>query len=520
MYKQFNLGRTTVGKITHLALVLSMALWSVGASFWAAEFASAYTWPTFTTITNDPSGDAPSCENRDFTTVSYAQDSGYWYFKIDVIGDPVFATSGGCKGTIFKIALDSDGDGVVTTSQVQNYEYILALADVLPSTTHGSPQLYLVPSPDNTLTDSHETSEGYFEVIDSSVYMAISKTEVSSLSQIFVYTDSSKNNLKQHSSGGNVDRLDSGGVPVIVPIPPMLTLNKVVVNDNSGSASVTAWTLNASGPTSISGAGTVSSNGTFEAGTYTLSETGGPTGYTASDWSCVKNGGSAVLGDSITLANGDTATCTITNDDNAPAKATLTLVKAITNDNNGTSVVADWTLSASGPTALTGTTGDSAVTNVEVDPGSYNLSENGLVGYTASDWVCTGTGEQVDSDTVTLDVGETAICTITNNDKAENTLDMCKDTLDNDEDGNVDLDDSECVSFFPQLLITKVAVTDNHVSGKVAGDFTINVDATNPSSSTFAGSAVGITITLDPGNYSVDEVVDSAYAKTLGAECS
>jgi hypothetical protein len=102
-------------------------------------------------------------------------------------------------------------------------------------------------------------------------------------------------------------------------------------NDNGGTALASAWTLQATGaggsPTNLSGATPVISGGTFKADTYALSETGGPSGYTASQFSCVKNGGGAVLGSSITLAPGDTATCTITNNDIAPAAAIPTMTE-------------------------------------------------------------------------------------------------------------------------------------------------------------------------------------------------
>lgn len=78
---------------------------------------------------------------------------------------------------------------------------------------------------------------------------------------------------------------------------PRLTLVKQVVNDNGGTAAATAWTLVATGTSrTISGAtGTAAVTGAaVPAGTYALSETGGPAAYTASTWSCVKNGGAAV----------------------------------------------------------------------------------------------------------------------------------------------------------------------------------------------------------------------------------
>ncbi|MBT8054869.1 MAG: hypothetical protein KJN69_13335 [Gammaproteobacteria bacterium] len=93
-----------------------------------------------------------------------------------------------------------------------------------------------------------------------------------------------------------------------------LTLVKNVVNDNEGAASASDWTLSATGPSSFSGPGpSLSSGQGFEPGTYDLSESGGPAGYQASDWFC--DGGTQNDADTITLAQDESATCTITNDD-------------------------------------------------------------------------------------------------------------------------------------------------------------------------------------------------------------
>ncbi len=192
-----------------------------------------------------------------------------------------------------------------------------------------------------------------------------------------------------------------------------LTLVKSVTTDNGGTALPTAWTLNASGPTPISGTTGASAvtNATVSAGTYNLSETNGPSGYTASSWVCV---GGTQNGASVSLTLGQSATCTITNDDQA---ASLTLIKNVTNDNGGTALPTAWTLNASGPTPLTGTTGAAAVTNAPVSVGTYNLSETGgPTGYTASSWVCVG-GQQ-NGASVALTEGQSATCTITNNDNS------------------------------------------------------------------------------------------------------
>jgi Prealbumin-like fold domain len=96
----------------------------------------------------------------------------------------------------------------------------------------------------------------------------------------------------------------------------VLHLRKLVVNDDIGTALPTAWTLKADDGkgTTLTGATPVDSGTDFKAGTYTLSESG-PTGYTASAWSCT---GGTQSGDKITLAPGQVATCTITNNDNGP----------------------------------------------------------------------------------------------------------------------------------------------------------------------------------------------------------
>ena len=65
--------------------------------------------------------------------------------------------------------------------------------------------------------------------------------------------------------------------------PASLTLVKTVTNDNGGTAAPAAWTLAATGPTPITGAtGTAPVTAApVSAGTYVLSESGGPAGYTA-----------------------------------------------------------------------------------------------------------------------------------------------------------------------------------------------------------------------------------------------
>jgi hypothetical protein len=256
-----------------------------------------------------------------------------------------------------------------------------------------------------------------------------------------------------------------------------LTLTKHVSNTHGGTAVATDWTLTA-GPNGVSGAGGAS--GAVSAGTYTLSESAGPSGYTAGSWSCT--GGTFTAPDQIAVANGESASCDITNSDQA---ANLTLTKHVSNTHGGTAVATDWTLTA-GPNGVSGAGGASGA----VSAGTYTLSESaGPSGYTAGSWSCTG-GTFTAPDQIAVANGESASCDITNSDVS------------------------------PQLIVIKHVINDNGGT-KVAADFTMNVTATNPSSSSFAGAeSPGTTITLDAGSYSADETALSGYTKSLSADCS
>ncbi len=261
---------------------------------------------------------------------------------------------------------------------------------------------------------------------------------------------------------------------------PRLTLVKQVVNDNGGTAAATAWTLVATGTSrTISGAtGTAAVTGAaVPAGTYALSETGGPAAYTASTWSCVKNGGAAVSANSISLVGNDVATCTITNNDQP---ATLTLVKTVVNDNGGTATVTSFPLTATGPTTITGVSGTAAVTSRSVNAGVYTLSEVTAAGYTASAWSCSAgtlSGSQL-----TLANGQNATCTIVNNDQAA-TLTLVK-TVVNDNGGTA------TVTSFPLTATGPTTITG--VSGTAAvTNRSVNAGVYTLSEVTAAGYAAG-----------------------------
>ena len=249
---------------------------------------------------------------------------------------------------------------------------------------------------------------------------------------------------------------------------PSLRLIKVVTNDNGGTVAPADWTLTATGPTGFFGNGDVSSGASFDIGTYNLSESG-PAGYDQSAWNCV--GVEADDEDTVTLGLGDSAVCTITNDDNEPS---LTLVKEVINDNGGTNVAADWTLTATGPTGFSGA-GPSVSNGASFDAGTYALSESGPSGYDPSAWDCEG-GDQ-DGASVTIGLGEDVTCTITNDDTA------------------------------PSLTLVKV-VTNDDGGTKVAADWTLT--ATGPVVVTGAGGASSGD-DFEAGTYALSESGPSGY---------
>ena len=111
---------------------------------------------------------------------------------------------------------------------------------------------------------------------------------------------------------------------------PNLTLKKTVINDNVGTNFADDWILKATDggtDTPIDEAGVPADQLTATASSdvtanvqYTLSEYGGPSGYTATNigqFNCSIDGGAAFLTNTITLIETQSAVCEIVNDDDA-----------------------------------------------------------------------------------------------------------------------------------------------------------------------------------------------------------
>jgi alpha-tubulin suppressor-like RCC1 family protein len=152
-----------------------------------------------------------------------------------------------------------------------------------------------------------------------------------------------------------------------------LTLIKNVINNNGGTATANAWTLSAAGSTPISGAtgSPAVTNAVVNTGTYALSESAGPGGYTASSWVCV---GGSQSGSNITVTAGQSATCTITNDD-IPSSSPPPPVKVVGGTNHSLALKNDGTLWSWGSNYY-GQIGDGSGSATRNDPVQVSNSTN------------------------------------------------------------------------------------------------------------------------------------------------
>ena len=194
-------------------------------------------------------------------------------------------------------------------------------------------------------------------------------------------------------------------------IAPKITVNKVVVNNNGGKALVSAFNLYLNhllvvAPVTSGTAHTVLANTS-----YTVSEDQ-IAGYAQSGLVVCVNGVTPVAYP-VVANEGDNIVCTITNDDIAP---TITVNKVVVNNDGGTAVVSDFVLKLGAGTVTSGTA-TMATANTP-----YIVSEDPFAGYAPTGVVCVSNLDREDSAentgtiTVTPELGENIVCTITNSD--------------------------------------------------------------------------------------------------------
>lgn len=136
----------------------------------------------------------------------------------------------------------------------------------------------------------------------------------------------------------------------------------------------------------------------------------------------------------------------------------------------------------------------STTTFSNLGAGTYSVTENPYTTWTLTNLVCVDPdqGTVVDiasrNAVIDLDFGENITCTYTNSRR-------------------------------PKINIIKHVINDNGGTN-VAGDFTVNVTGENPSKTTFLGSESGTWVYFDPGSYSIDEIEQTGYTKSLSVNCS
>ena len=257
--------------------------------------------------------------------------------------------------------------------------------------------------------------------------------------------------------------------------PAHLNVVKHVVNDNGGGAVASNFTMTINGVAATGGnsfAGSESGTGRdVTSGSYNVTETG-PAGYSAS----------ASSDCSGTIADGQTKTCTITNDDQP---AHLVVIKHVVNDNGGSATASQFTMTINGVTATGGNSfpgAESPGTNKTVTPGSYTVTETGPAGYTASASAdCAGS----------VALGQTKTCTITNDDQAAH------------------------------LVVIKHVINNNSGSSS-ANQFTMTINGvTATGGNSFPGAeSPGTNKTVTPGSYNVTETGPAGYVAFPSADCT
>jgi hypothetical protein len=266
-----------------------------------------------------------------------------------------------------------------------------------------------------------------------------------------------------------------------------LKVFKHVVNDNGGTAVAGDWSIHVtSGGSDVTGSPQpgsepVGSMYTLNGGTYNVSETGGPSGYSFTGYSgdCDSSG-------NVTVVAGQEKTCTLTNDDQA---AKLIIIKSVTNDSGGAAVAGDFsgtiggTATFAGGNTWTGTVTPGQTKDMTA-AGTYDVTETAAVGYTTTYSAgCSGS----------IALGETKTCTVTNDDQAA------------------------------KLIIIKT-VTNDSGGTAVAGDFsgTITGTATFAGGNTWTGTVTpGQTKNMTAaGTYNVTETAAPGYTTTYSADCS
>ncbi len=206
------------------------------------------------------------------------------------------------------------------------------------------------------------------------------------------------------SNGNNTCTITNSDIPAG---QGAITVVKNVINDDGGTKTVGDFNLYIGEMPVTSGQANF-----LEPGEYTVSEGTLPSGYTQTSLVC-SNGESTTSG-TVNLTEQSAWTCTITNDDQP---AHLTIAKNTVNDALNGALDGEFSFNISSQEApITLTTSEGmASTTLELNAGSYTLSENVPADWMLSSISCESEGDEVE-DGVSLNLanGQEVTCTFVN----------------------------------------------------------------------------------------------------------
>ncbi len=222
--------------------------------------------------------------------------------------------------------------------------------------------------------------------------------------------------------------------PVVVVTNGDLVVNKVIINDNGGSAATSSFSFTVNGGSPVAFESDAQNILSLAAGAYTVVEVAAA-GYTPSYSAGCTQG----------VVAGATTTCTITNDDNAPTPPGNTPPTA-----NSLSLAVDHDTATS--SQVTGSDNETASnlltfgTTSNPTFGTLVFSSNGAFTYTPS---FNYTGGDLFTFVANDGTASSSPATVTITVAATTTtptpvLNQCEDGVDNDGDGQIDLSDSGC----------------------------------------------------------------------------
>jgi len=341
-----------------------------------------------------------------------------------------------------------------------------------------------------------------------------------------------ENTTTVNSSGDQFEsNLTNNSSTVQVTPNAEIVIVKQVINDDGGALSLADFNIATdAGPLVFDAGTTVAATTTFtsekifvSAGTYSLTEIA-VNGYTAGLWSCdagvlSKN---AFDDGELTLAFGESAVCTIINDDVAPS---LTLTKTVVNDDGGALGDTDFELSIDSAVVASGVAQPVAANT------AIAISELDLPGYTEGSWSCVDANSLTTGlpaagvatgTTVTLSPGADVTCEISNDDIAP-LLTLVKN-LTNDDGGNLtvadfglSIDGTVVPDSTAQTVVANTALTISEiaVAGYTAGTWECSDVAGLTTGLPTAGVATGEPVTLLPGSNVTCAIANDDIAPTL-----